>query len=268
MLADAQGHPSLETARAIVDVNAAGIHVVPVSGRNRLQMGEITRLLGWNHGFIAEIGCVVVPSRGAAPLYFTGLWPDDALRPGETPYDAIARVGAYDVLTRAFPGRIEQHVPHHLNREATFVLRGSIDVARVRDELASLELPVELVDNGIIHPPRTTLRGVDEVHAYHLAPAGISKAAAVAHDITRRDLDRASTISVGDSPTDAEMAYSVELAVVVANALADDRVASTVDEIAAAAALTGRPLNIAATRNAGGAGWAELADAWLAAREG
>lgn len=263
VLTDAHGDPSMTTATAIVRLNEAGLPVVPVSGRNRLQLAEITRLLGWHNGFIAEIGCVIVPGRGEAPVYNTGEWPDDALREGETPYDAILRVGAYDVLTRTFPGRIEHHAPYHLNREATFVLRGEIDTALVRGELAALELPVDIVDNGIIHPLKTNLRDVTRVHAYHLAPAGVSKTRAVAGDIARRGLEASHALSIGDSATDVEMTGSVGLAVLVANALDDPRVIAAVDDCFAGSE---GPRNVAVTRAAAGEGWAELADVWLAAR--
>jgi len=264
VLASASGEPTLETVRAITRLNAEDLAVVPVSGRNRLQLAEITRLLGWHHGFIAEIGCVVVPGRGEPPVYFTGDWPEDALLPGETPFGAIERVGAYELLTRAFPGRIEHHTPYHLNREATFVLRGNIDADAARDDLASLELPVALVDNGIIHPPATTLRGVTEVHAYHLAPGGVSKTRAVARDIARRGLERAGAVSIGDSATDVWIAGEVGLAVLVANALDDPRVGDAIEALAArdpqAAA------RLAVTHGSNGEGWAEMADAWLTAR--
>ncbi len=126
VLVDGDGGFSTTTVSAIVRVNEARLPVVICSGRNRIQLAEVARLLGWR-GFIAELGCVIVPDRGADPIYNTGDWPDDALLPDETPFAAIARVGALDVLRAAFPGRLEDHAPHHLNREATYVLRGNVD---------------------------------------------------------------------------------------------------------------------------------------------
>lgn len=256
ILADAQGAPSAVTATAIARLNAAGLPVVMCSGRNQLQLFEMARLLGWS-GFIAEVGCVIVPERGAEPVYYTGEWPQDALRANETPFEAIARVGALDVLWDAFPGTIEHHTPYDQHREATYVLRGNVDIATVSERLGSLELPVALIDNGIIHPPTTTLSNVTEVHAYHLLPAGVSKASAVAHDLERRGLTRDQALSIGDSVTDIAMAASVGLGVLVANALQDPRVCETLEHA---------PGRTASTQHARGEGWAELANAWLAAR--
>ncbi|MDO9108163.1 MAG: HAD hydrolase family protein [Coriobacteriia bacterium] len=257
LLVDADAQPSLATAAAIVDVNRAGLEVVVCSGRNRIQIAEIARLCGWR-GFIAELGCVVVPDRGDDPIFRTGVWGPDALRAGETPFEAIERAGALDALRQAFPGKIENHAPYHLNREATHVLRGSLDVVAGQTVLDHLDLAICLVDNGIIHPLSTTLTDVSEVHAYHLMPAGVSKAGALAEDLARRGLTRANALSIGDSASDVKMAEETALCVVVGQATQDARVCE------AAAAYD----NVAATTARRGDGWAEFAAAWIAARRG
>jgi hydroxymethylpyrimidine pyrophosphatase-like HAD family hydrolase len=255
LLVNESGLPSAGTAEAVVRVNQACLPVVLVTGRNRVQCTEITRMLGWS-GFIAELGCVIVPERGAPPIYNTGIWAPDELKPGETPYQRIVRSGALDALASAFPGRLEPHTPYHLNREATVLLRGSLDLAKAQDILAKLDLPVTIVDNGIIHPPNTGLVDIDEMHAYHLMPPGVSKADAVRVDRKRRGLAREQTASIGDAVTDVEMADSVGVGVLVANCLGDERVQQ---------AASGRA-NIYATRAGRGEGWTEFANAWLEAR--
>ncbi|MDP2401244.1 MAG: HAD hydrolase family protein [Actinomycetota bacterium] len=254
LLVDADRQPSLVAAEAIVAVNRAGLEIVICSGRNRIQIAEIARLCGWR-GFIAELGCVIVPDRGAEPVYRIGSWDASALASGETPFEAIERVGALTALRETFPGRIENHAPYHLNREATHVLRGSIDIGRARDVLAGLDLPIDIVDNGIIHPLTTGLTDVEEVHAYHLMPAGVTKAAALHEDLERRAVAPDTALAIGDSATDVEMADATALGVIVANALDDDRVVE---------AASSRP-NVAATRSQRGEGWAEFASAWLSA---
>ncbi len=255
LLADARGAPWLGTASAVVDLNRAGLTGVICSGRNRLQLAEVSRLLGWD-SFIAEIGCVIVPGRGKDPVFYTGEWPEDATLPGETPYEAMIRAGALDVLAREFPGIIEEHSPYHLNREVTHVLRGNVPLAEAQAALDTLELAIRIADNGIIHPPRHGLVGVTEVHAYHLIPDGVTKGGAIREDLARRGLTRKDALAMGDSAIDVEMAESVALAVVVANALEDEWVL---------AAASGRE-NVASTRAHRGEGWTELARAWLAAR--
>jgi hydroxymethylpyrimidine pyrophosphatase-like HAD family hydrolase len=256
LLVDADGSPGLQTAEAVAALNVAELPVVITTGRNRIQCTEISRLLGWR-AFIGELGCVMVPDRGADPIYFTGDWPDDVLSPAETPFERIVRAGAVEALTRAFPGKLESHAPYHANREATVLLRGSLDLAEAREVLGELDVPVEIVDNGIIHPIATGLTGVAEVHAYHLIPPGVTKARAIALDIARRGLAPEQAAAIGDAQSDVGMADAVGLGVVVANALHDARVH---------AAAQGRD-NVYAVSRERGEGWAEFAAAWIAARK-
>ena len=254
LLKDGAGRPSLDAAIAVTELNRAGLKVVICSGRNAKQLMEVSRMLGWDD-FIAELGTVRNYARGARKVYDTGAWPEDATLDGETPYEAIVRVGALDRLREAFPGLIEYHDPWHLDREVTHVLRGNVPVAAAQTLLDQMPLPVSLVDNGIIHPPRHTLVGVDEVHAYHLVPAGVSKANAIVADLAERGLARDAAIAIGDSAADVAMADAVGLMVVVRNGLDDP--------VLAAHALERADGEVAATRGSHGAGWRELAEAWL-----
>jgi hypothetical protein len=255
LLGNAHGAPSTITAEAIVALARAGLDAVITTGRNRIQCTEISRLVGWP-SFIAELGCIIVTDRSEEPRYLTGDWPDDAVLPNETPHEAITRVGALDTLRRGFPGRIEEHTPWHTNREVTHMLRGNIDCAEAQAALDTLELAVDIIDNGIIRPPRHTLVGVTEVHAYHLVPRGTSKTIAIRRMLAERGLTCAAAIAIGDSATDVAMADAGALGVLVRNALDDDR------------ALTAAALrdNIVATRKERGEGWSEFARAWLSAR--
>jgi phosphoglycolate phosphatase len=257
LLVDEEGQPSAATAEAIIRLNAAALQVVITTGRNRIQCGEIARLLGW-HGYIAELGCVIVPERGADPIYNIGIWDDDALAAGETPFERIERSGAVDALMRAFPGKIEPHAPYHLNREATVLLRGSVDVHEAREVLLGLDIAIEIVDNGIIHPLASGLTGVSEVHSYHLMPPGVTKASAVALDMARRGFAREQAAAIGDALTDMEMANEVSLMALVANARSDPRIAPAAS----------RCPNAYAMASGRGTGWAEFSAIWLAARAG
>jgi hydroxymethylpyrimidine pyrophosphatase-like HAD family hydrolase len=254
LIADGEGRPNLDAVTAAAALNAAEKHVVIASGRNARQLREMSRLLGWPD-FIGEVGCVRSYGRGARLVYDTGDWPEGATLPGETPHDAIARVGALDLLQKAFPGRIEPHTPWHLDREVTHMLRGNVPAAEAQALLDTLPLPVTFVDNGIIHPPKHTLVGVTEIHAIHLVPTGTSKERAVALDLAERGLLAADALAIGDSAADVAMASEVGLLAVVSNGLADAVL------LRRAAAYN----NIVVTRAGHGSGWAELANAWLAA---
>lgn len=256
LLCGGGGEPSLDGAAGVAALNAAELTVVITSGRGAKQLDEVTRILGWRD-FIAELGTVRSYDRGARKVYDVSGWPEDALRDGETPHEAITRVGALALLAESFPGRIEEHDPWHLEREVTHVLRGNVPLAEAQPLLDRLELPVTLVDNGIIHPPRTTLVDVDEVHAFHLVPTGASKPAAIAADLAERGLTRGQAIAIGDSAADVAMADAVDLMVVVGNGL---------DDPVLVYGAAGRR-DVVATRERFGTGWRELAEAWLAARD-
>jgi len=255
LIADGEGTPNLDAVTAAAALNDAEKHVVIVSGRNARQLREMTRLLGWSD-FIGELGCVRSYGRGSRLVYDTGDWLEGATLPGETPHDAITRVGALGALQKAFPGRIEQHTPWHLDREVTHMLRGNVPADEAQAVLDTLELPVTFVDNGIIHPPKHGLVGVTEVHAIHLVPTGTSKQRAVALDLVERGLIRADALAVGDSAADVAMAEAVGLLTVVSNGLNDPVLCERVAGFD----------NVVHTHASHGSGWAELANAWLAAQ--
>ncbi len=256
LLCDGLGNPTLDAATAVADLNRAGLPVVVTSGRNSKQLMEVTRMLGWSD-FIGELGTVRSYGRGSEKVYDSGDWPADALREGETPYEAIVRAGVMPCLQGHFPGLIEYHDPWHLDREVTHVLRGNVNLGAAQAALDELPLQVTLVDNGVIHPPRHTLVGVREVHAYHLVPTGASKPRGIAADLARRGLSSDQAIAIGDSAADVAMADAVGLMVVVGNGLDDP--------VLCAEARRRDGEHVAATRASYGAGWRELAEAWLSA---
>jgi hypothetical protein len=143
-----------------------------------------------------------------------------------------------------------------LNREATVLLRGLVDPDAAQAVLSQLPVPIELRDNGIIVPLVTGLRDLSEIHAYHLAPPGIGKADAVAYDLARRGLSRHRAAAIGDSVSDVGMGEAVSMVAMVSNALEDERVGGAARSRS----------NIYALRGKRGDGWAEFADAWIAAR--
>jgi hydroxymethylpyrimidine pyrophosphatase-like HAD family hydrolase len=256
ILNDHEGRPTLTMAEAIIAVNRAGLPVIVCSGRNAIQLTEITRMLGWS-GFIAELGAVFVRERGGETVYNLGSWSPDAVPPGMTPYQVIEASGAMDRLSAAFPGLIEYHDPWHRNREATHVLRGCVDVLAAQTIVDGGDHPpIDIVDNGIIHPWRHTLVGVDTVHIYHLIPRGVDKAQAVRADLHHRGVAPGDAIAIGDSLADLRMAEAVGLMALVANGL----------DSPAARAEAVRLGNVVATEQRQGHGWAEFARMWLEAR--
>ena len=90
-------------------------------------------------------------------------------RDGETIHAQIERSGAPGLLLERYAGRLEPHSPWHVDREVSHLFRGTIDVREANELLAAQgHGGLRLVDNGEIE---------GELHAYHLIPAGASKAA-------------------------------------------------------------------------------------------
>lgn len=261
LLADAEGRPSCTVAETIVDVNRAGLDIVPVSGRGRLQLTELVKLLGWTD-FIAEAGAILAHGIGAGQQvrYNNAEWPPELLESGHTPYELIEQAGAFEALAEKFPGHVQYHDPWHLDREATHLLRGCLDADLAQQVLDELELPIGLLDNGIVRNRGTLECGTGQLpHAYHLVPKGVTKAQAIALDLEWRGLKPEQAAAIGDSATDIEMAGSVAMMLLVENAF---------DSIGVRSALAQRKRpNVWRTCCARGEGWAEFARAWIAARE-
>jgi|GEM_PF-103441 len=256
VLADADGKPSTAVAEAIVELNRAGLTVVPVSGRERDQLFELTRLLGWSD-FIAEAGAVLVTGDGrrGTATYNNGVWEPSVLQ-GRTPYEVIRDSGAVERLMEAFPGAIEPYSIPERPRESTHLLRGCIDADAARALLADIEPPIELVDNGALRG-RGSLTCEGTPHAFHLVPAGVSKAQAIAADLAARGLTAEQAAAIGDAATDIEMADSVGVMALVANAFESPGVIAKLAEKPRA--------NVWRTAGSRGDGWAEFARAWAKA---
>lgn len=258
VLADAEARPSLVVAEAIVALARAGVAVVPISGRGRLQLREFTQLLGWD-GYIAEAGGIIVHGTGLdfEARVDNGVWPDGLLPEGETPFEAINRVRAAETLFEAFPGRIEHYAPWQLDREVSLLLRGCLDVAEGQAVLDTLPLPVDLVDNGMLRSYGTLTCRDMVPHAYHVVPKGVSKTRAIELDLEWRGLAREQAAAIGDSATDLQMADAVGVMTLVANAFGSNGVVSGL-------AATPRD-NVWRTAAERTEGWAEFARAWLTA---
>lgn len=259
LLADGEGAPATTAAEAVVAVNRAGLPVVIVSGRSRLQLVELARICGWND-FIAEAGAIRSRWTGTTRelVVDTPYWPEGVPAEGRTVFEEILASGAYERLVAAFPGQVEYHEPWHLHRDATHVLRGCFDLAAAQAVLDSLEPPMELVDNGLVRRKEHGLVCDGPIHAYHVVPKGVSKRRGIELDLADRGLAPHQAAIIGDAPTDLHSAGAVGLAVLVENAL---EVPGLADELSAYP-------NAVLVRGKRGDGWAEFARLWLEARQG
>jgi len=208
---DGEGGVSLLAARAIEACLRADVEVVLMSGRRRAQVAEDARLIG-QAAFIYEAGCVL-------ELDGEQLWMTELVAGEHSVYEQIEDSGAPALLLEHYAGRLEYHDPWHLGREISHLFRGLIDAGEADALLAEHgHGRLRLVDNGGI------ARATDArpLRAYHLIPAGGSKAAAVARHMRARGLEREQTFAVGDSREDLAVAGVVGTFWLVANGLARD----------------------------------------------
>jgi phosphoglycolate phosphatase len=204
----AEGDFTLLAARALEACHRAGAEVVIKSGRRRAQVMEDARLLGQS-SYIFEVGAAMVID--GETTFLTGeLEPRD----GQSVHDQIAATGAPDLLLDRYDGRLEYHAPFHLGREVSHVFRGHIDASEANELLrAEGHSALRLVDNGEI---------AADTHTFHLIPAGVSKARAVAAHMRARGYAREECVAVGDSAEDLDVAEVVGRLFLVSNAVAGD----------------------------------------------
>ena len=215
LLRDGEGEFSLLGVRALEACHRAGAEVVIYSGRRQAQVFEDARLIG-STAYIYEVGCGLVID-GEEEFLTDGLVPGQ-----QTIHDQISASGAPQLLLERYSGRLEYHAPWHLDREVSHLFRGRVDTDEVAEVLAANGLGhLRLVDNGAIRRRSPTLE-VQDLHAYHLIPAGASKARAVARHKQARGYAPGDCIAVGDSREDMEAAAAVGTFWLVANAIERD----------------------------------------------
>jgi hydroxymethylpyrimidine pyrophosphatase-like HAD family hydrolase len=219
LLTGADGSFSLLGVRALEACARAGAEVVIYSGRRQSSVFDAARLIG-SSAFIFELGCGVVLDGELE-------WLTDGLMPSAdkgTIFEQIEASGAPALLLERFPGRLEYHTPWAANRDVSHLFRGQVDVAEVHAILEAAGFGwLRLTDNGVIRAVAEQLSGLAAVHAYHLIPAGASKARAVARHMQARGYAREDCIAVGDSREDMEATGVVDTFWLVANALERDR---------------------------------------------
>lgn len=218
LLTGADGRFSTLGVRALEACARAGAEVVIYSGRRQNSVFDAARLIG-SSAYIFELGCGLVVD-GELEWLTDGLVPSDD---GGSIFDQIEASGAPALLLDRFAGRLEYHTPWSIGREVSHLFRGNIDLDEAADVLAAGGLGfLRLVDNGVIRAASEQLAGLPTVHAYHLIPAGASKARGVARHMQARSYAPEDCIAAGDSREDMEAATVVGAFWLVANALERD----------------------------------------------
>ena len=220
LLTGPDGGFSLIGVRALEACARAGAEVVLFSGRKQSSVFEAARLIGCR-AYIFEIGCGLV-------LDGELQWLTDGLEPSAekgTIFDQIEGSGAPALLLERFAGRLEPHTPWSAVRDVSHLFRGDVALDEVSAVLEEAGLGwLRIVDNGVIPEAHELgmLPGLEVVRAYHLIPAGSSKARAVARHMQARGYAPDDVIACGDSREDLEAASVVGTFWLMANALTRD----------------------------------------------
>ena len=173
---DVDSKLTAEPTLALIELLAAEIDLVLVSGRTRAQLIEAARIFGAD-GYIAEMGAIIGWDAGRESTLVTGQTPREFA--GQL-VAQLESIGLVDALFRQFEGRLTYHAPWHLGHETDVMLHGQVDVEEVDRWLAERNFGwLTLDDNGVL--PSVTMPGVTgSIHVYHLIARGISKGRSVA----------------------------------------------------------------------------------------
>jgi phosphoglycolate phosphatase len=215
LLRGGDGRFSALGVRALEACWRAEVEVVLYSGRRRGSVFESARLIG-SSSYVFELGCGLVLDGELE-------WLTDGIVPSEsagTIHDQIEATGVPAMLVERYAGQLEYHVPWSKEREVSPLFRGSVDLDEVARLLEGTGL--RLVDNGVVRAHNEQMAGLPVIHAYHLVPAGASKARAIARHMQARGYAPADCIAVGDSREDMDTASVVGTFWLMANALERD----------------------------------------------
>jgi hydroxymethylpyrimidine pyrophosphatase-like HAD family hydrolase len=217
------GGTTMLGARAVEACHRADVELCVMTGRRQDSASANARMLGFQ-SYIFEIGAAFVLD--GEEHWLTGDW---VPRDGETIYERIEACGAPALLLEHFAGRLEYHDPWHRGRLVSHLMRGDVDVAEADALLSEHGLgALRLVDNGTVHRRSAALAHLALTRAYHLLPAGASKAGGVAAHMRARGYAREDCIAIGDSREDLAVAAHVDHFFLVANAAdRDDAIRDT-----------------------------------------
>ena len=218
LLTGADGGFSLLGARALEACARAEAEVVIYSGRKQSSVFEAARMIG-SSAFIFELGCGLVLD-GELEWLTDGMVP--SAQAGSI-YEQIEASGAAALLLDRYGAQLEYHTPWSVLRDVSHLFRGKVDLEDVQATLDQARFSwLRLVDNGVVRAAAEQMPGLPVVHAYHLIPAGASKARAVARHMQARGYAREDCVAVGDSREDMDAASVVGTFWLVANALERD----------------------------------------------
>ncbi|HXE45637.1 MAG TPA: HAD hydrolase family protein [Conexibacter sp.] len=209
------GTPSFAGGEIIPFCDTVGIVVVLVGGQKLDEMAPIAKLLGVS-SYIWEAGAGYCQHEEV--FYLVG---PDFTKEGKTPYQLIAETGAPDLLLKTYKGSLE-YSPWSNGYQVSHLFRGRVNVYAANALLrAQGHQNLKLVDDGTVGWA-PSLPGILSPRTYHLLPAGVSKANAIAQFSAKLKIPNERTYACGDSLFDCEMAKVVQRLFIVENGPAED----------------------------------------------
>ncbi len=235
VMRDAFGRPSAALPCVLADLAAAGIEVVPVSGRNRAMLHEDCRVLGLN-SYVGEMGSLIMTDLKEQVWEYFCADMDYDPDCGLTPHELIERTGVCQEILDRWPGLIEYQNDMgtgYKHREVTVGYRGNVPDDEVRDLLARSGLALDWADNGLVNRiskptvldlPKGTCRSLQ------IIPRGLDKGVGLRRYMELRGIDPAEAVSVGDAPSDFLMGRETGTFVCMENGLAHPETARLAEE--------------------------------------
>lgn len=178
--------------------------IVPVSGRNKLQLRYNAMLMGLKN-YISELGCEIVYDLGreAHTAFDSANFNFKVTRGGKD----LVRI--IDIMKKAFPRKIDSNIEWSMERNYNALFIGDIDLVKANALLEKNGYSgLTFVDNGFSKMFNLDL-DIKHARIYNLIPAGVDKASAIRLDKEIRQFDSINCIALGDSVEDIKMAKEV-----------------------------------------------------------
>lgn len=204
LMRDRSGRIGMACVLALADLLDAGVALVLVSARARHRASEMACLLGAD-GFIGEHGAIRGWAGGTAWERLTGATPTRYC--GGPLLRQLERDGLVAGLLARFSPSLHVVALADSEQESVLLLRGRVDVGVVAEWLSQQGFGwLRLIDE---RPLARAGKRPDSEHLYRLQPQGVSTAAAVAADLSRRGVSPAAATALCDPQLGLDLACVV-----------------------------------------------------------
>lgn len=204
LIKDYKDNYYFEAVKQLENLTDKNIDLVPVSGRNKMQLKYNAQLMGLKN-YVAELGSELVYNLGKE-VY-------SAYDKSRQKYD-FASLGPdldklFNILKKEFPSQIDYKPDWNRYRSTNVLFLGEIDLNKANKILEENGYEdYVLINNGPTSLYDTNL-SISKVYFYNLMPKGIDKSSGVKMDKKLRNLKNKNCLALGDSLEDLKMAEEV-----------------------------------------------------------